>query len=153
MWYSDPTGPQAKHDLHRNTFYFINFIVQTIGYWFWLNGGARTALLSIVWILNLLYFVFLQLRKNDIQEESAFESHHPRRFWVSHRHTLHVKICNSGYEMSVWFVLKIVGWKKNTKCKSTIPVFVSYNWRLVWFVLVPSSSKWYSAVQPRAEQT
>lgn len=55
-----------------------------IGLWLELIDEVRTALWDFLWVLNSLPFVFLQRWKNDIQEESAAESHHPGRFWVSH---------------------------------------------------------------------
>lgn len=61
-------------------------------------------------MLNLLLFVFLQLSKNDIQEESALESHHLGGFRVSHNNMSMSKPAIQAMKLSVRSVLKIVWW-------------------------------------------
>lgn len=68
--------------VHRNRFTLV-LTVLSLNIMKLVTGSedVRTALFTSLYLLNILSF--FQLVKNDIQEESALESHHPRRFWVS----------------------------------------------------------------------
>lgn len=79
--------------MHRNRFTFVLTVlslnIMKLGTG---SEDVRTALLtSSLYLLNILFF--FQLVKNDIQEESALESDHPRRFWVSQNLTYFSLTC------------------------------------------------------------